>query len=250
MLVADLNREVGYDQLKDNFGMSIDVDSMYKDVEGAFGLVDGFPYLGSIISQDCSLDAEIATRIEKATKTFAALNKVVFRNKRHRVQLSTKVHVFRTIVLAVLLYACETWTLYSKHYDLLERFQMSCLRQIVGIGRKRQWDGRISNEQIRAKCNLPSIRTTIERRRLVWVGKLGRMPDERLPRRVLFSTFRTHPEVVWNRWLHGGGKQWIEDAHRDLENRNLAVRWSALRAGKGSRRYISEKAWKSLVNAV
>ena len=96
---------------------------------------------------------------------------------------------------------------------------------------------------------LPPVRTTIERRRLVWVGKLGCMPDERLPRRVLFSTFRNHPGVLWHRWVHSGCKQWVEDVHRDLENRNLAVRWSDLRADKGSRRYISEKIWKSLVNA-
>ena len=48
----------------------------------------------------------------------------------HGVWLSTKVQVYRTVVLSTLFYGCETWTQYRRHIKMLEQFHQHCLRKI------------------------------------------------------------------------------------------------------------------------
>ena len=93
--------------------------------------VDSFKYLGSIISNDGSLDKEITSRISKASQALGRLRTKVL--NRHNICLSTKMKVYRAVVLTSLLYGCETWTLYRSHVKQLENFHMRALRSILGI---------------------------------------------------------------------------------------------------------------------
>ncbi|XP_076047199.1 uncharacterized protein LOC143028697 [Oratosquilla oratoria] len=67
----------------------------------------------STISNDGSLEKEISARICKASQ---ALGRLITRvlNQRN-VKLSTKLKVYRAVVLTSLLYGCESWTPYSQH---------------------------------------------------------------------------------------------------------------------------------------
>ena len=47
--------------------------------------------------------------------------------------IATKVHIFRTLVLSVLLYGAETWTVTQHDSHKLKSFQMYCLSDILGI---------------------------------------------------------------------------------------------------------------------
>jgi hypothetical protein len=44
---------------------------------------------------------------------------------------------------------------------------------------------RITNAEIRKQANVPDILLYLTRRSLCWIGKLARMPMNRLPRRLL-----------------------------------------------------------------
>ena len=85
-----------------------------------------FKYLGSVISSDGSLDKEIGARICKASQALGRLKSRVL-NQRN-IRQSTKLKVYRTVVLTSLLYGCETSTLYRRHLKQLERFHMRSLR--------------------------------------------------------------------------------------------------------------------------
>ena len=61
----------------------------------------------------------------------------------HSLRLSTKIQVNRAVVVPTLLYSAETWVLYRKQIELLERFHQRCLRSILGI----KWQDRESNEE-------------------------------------------------------------------------------------------------------
>jgi hypothetical protein len=74
--------------------------------------VDNFKYLGSIISNDASFDAEITARIAKATAAFGRLSKRLWTNS--GIRLNTKIGVYKAAVLTSLLCGCETWTLTKK----------------------------------------------------------------------------------------------------------------------------------------
>ena len=140
-----------------------------------------FTYLGSIISSDCSLDKEITSRIGKASSAFGKLRSRVYLNR--ELSLTTKVSVYCAIVLSILLYGCETWTLYSRQMKELHKFHMGCLRQMLCI----TWQDRISNNDVLQRCGCLSIETIIANRTLRWAGHLSRMNSERLPKISLYS---------------------------------------------------------------
>ena len=68
-------------------------------------VVNSFKYPGSMISNDGSLDKEIASRISKASQTLGRLRNRLLNY--HNVTLDTKLKVYRAVVLSSLLYGCE-----------------------------------------------------------------------------------------------------------------------------------------------
>ena len=83
-------------------------------------VVDTFVYLGSTLSGDGSLDAEIHLRIQKSSVAFGKLEKRVLSDR--IIYLKTKISVYKSCVLTTLLYSSETWTTYRRRLKWLERF--------------------------------------------------------------------------------------------------------------------------------
>ena len=77
-------------------------------------VVDSFKYLGSMISNDGSLDKEIASRISKASQALGRLRNRLLNH--HNVTLDTKLKIYRAAVLSSLFYGCETWTVYRRNW--------------------------------------------------------------------------------------------------------------------------------------
>ena len=84
--------------------------------------VDKFTYLGSTLSRNVTIDNEVNNRIAKASAAFGRLKQQVW--ERRGIRTETKLKVYRAIVLTTLLYACETWTVYSRHVLQLNRFHL------------------------------------------------------------------------------------------------------------------------------
>ena len=59
-------------------------------------------------------------------------------------------------------------------------------------------------------------------RRLQWLGHLGRMEDERLPKQVVFGELRK------KRPCHGVKKRWRDQVSKDLEAIGLRDDWYQL----------------------
>ena len=126
--------------------------------------VEHYTYLGSTITSNLSLDAGLNTRIGKASTTLARLLHRVWNNK--KLTIRTKVAVYRACVLSTLLYASETWTLYSSQEKRLSAFHMRCLRRILGIS----WQDHVTNNEVLQQAGMPSMPTLIRQRRLRWLG--------------------------------------------------------------------------------
>ena len=73
--------------------------------------VEIFTYLGSTISNNLSFDAELNTRIAKASIAMACLAERMWDNT--VLTLNTKMKVYQACVLSTLLYGSEAWTLYT-----------------------------------------------------------------------------------------------------------------------------------------
>ncbi|RJG15198.1 hypothetical protein D4A39_16670, partial [Alcanivorax profundi] len=148
-------------------------------------VVDKFSYLGSTISSNLSLDAELNVRIGKAASAMARLAKRVWDNP--MLTLNTKMKVYQACVLSTLLYGSEAWTLYTHQERRLNAFHMRNLRRLLGI----TWQDRVSNADVLAQAGLSSMFATLSQRRLRWLGHVCRMDDGRIPKDILYGELAT-----------------------------------------------------------
>ena len=80
---------------------------------GTIDHVNQFQYLGSIISPNGQIDAEIDRCIANASKAFGELRQAVFRD--HNLSITTKRLIYQACVLSILLYGAECWTPLRRH---------------------------------------------------------------------------------------------------------------------------------------
>ena len=101
-----------------------------------------------------------------------------------RLQLQTKLPLYRTCILSILLYDSETWTLLQEDLRKLEAFHMRCQRMILGI----RWHDFVRNTKVvdrSHRTNLPSVRDVIAKRRNSLFGYVVRLDDHTPAHRAL-----------------------------------------------------------------
>ena len=81
--------------------------------------------------------------------------------------------------VTVLLYACESWTVYSCHARKLNHFHTKCLRIILSI----KWPDMVPDTEVLTRAGIPSIHTLLQKAQVTWAGHVTRMPDDSLPKR-------------------------------------------------------------------
>ena len=104
--------------------------------------VDVFTYLGSTLSRNVQLDDEVNSRTAKASAAFGRLQSSVW--NRCRINITTKLKVYRAVVLFAFLYASETWTVYQRHARTLNHFHLVCLWRILNI----MWQDKVPDTQV------------------------------------------------------------------------------------------------------
>jgi hypothetical protein len=90
---------------------------------------------------------------------------------------SVKIKTYRTIILPVVLYGCETWPLTLKEKCRLRVFENRVLRRIFGPKRDEvtgEWR-RLHKKELYALYSSPNTIWVIKSRRLRWAGYVARM---------------------------------------------------------------------------
>ena len=90
--------------------------------------VTEFCYLGSIQSSSGRSRADILRRIGIASSAMHSMQRVW---RQRILSLSTKLRLYQTCVLPILLYGSEIWTLLAEDSRRLQSFHMSCQRMIM-----------------------------------------------------------------------------------------------------------------------
>ena len=93
-----------------------------------------------------------------------------------------KIKIYRTIILSVVLYECETWSLTLREERKLRVFENMVLRRIFGPRRDEvtvEWS-RLHNEELNDFYSSPNIVRVIKSRRMRWAGHVARMGEERV----------------------------------------------------------------------
>ena len=106
--------------------------------------------------------------------------------------LKTKMH--RTIILPIVLYGCETWSLTMRVERRLRVFENRVLRRIFGPKRNEvtgEWR-KLHNEELNDLYCSPNIIRVIKLRRMRWTGHVARMVNRRSVYRVLVGKPETN----------------------------------------------------------
>jgi len=98
-----------------------------------------------------------------------------------------KIKIYRTIILSVVLYGCEIWSLILREERRLRVFENRVLRGIFGPKRgevTEEWR-KLHNEELNNLYYSSNIVRVIKSRRMRWAGYVARMGEERGVYRVL-----------------------------------------------------------------
>ncbi|KAJ4430110.1 hypothetical protein ANN_22320 [Periplaneta americana] len=123
-----------------------------------------------------------------------------------------KVRTYKTIILLVILYGCETWTLTLREEQRLRVFENKVLRKIFGAKRDEvigEWR-KLHNAELHALYSSPDIIRNIKSRRLRWAGHVARMGESRNAYRVLVG------RPAGKRPLERPRRRWEDNIKMDL----------------------------------
>jgi hypothetical protein len=157
----------------------------------------------------------------------------------HLLSRNVEVKTYKTIILPVVLYGCETWSLTLREEHRLTVFENRALSIIFGLKRDEvtgEWR-KLHSEELHILYSSPDIIRQIKSRRMRWAGHVARMGEEKNVYRVLMGK----PEG--KRPLGRPGHRWEDGIRMDL--REIAwgsVDWIQL----AQDRY----RWQPLVNMV
>jgi len=124
-----------------------------------------------------------------------------------------KIEMCRTIILPVVLYGCEIWSLTLREERKLRVFENKVLRRIFGPSRDEvtgEWR-RLHNEELNVLYCSPNIVRVIKSRRMRWAGHVARMGEERGVYRVLVGK----PEG--KRPMRRPRFRWVDNIRMDLQ---------------------------------
>ena len=124
-----------------------------------------------------------------------------------------KIKIYRTIILPVVLYGCETWSLTLREVRRLRVFENRVLRRIFGPKRDEEtgeWR-KLHNEELSDLYSSTNTVRVIKSRRMRWAGHVARMGERRAAYRVLVGK----PEG--KRPLGRPRHRWEENIKMDLQ---------------------------------
>jgi hypothetical protein len=135
---------------------------------------------------------------------------------------SIKIRIYKTIILPVVLYGCETWSLTLREQRRLKVFENRLLRRIFGPKRDDvmgDWR-KLHNEELHNLYSSPNIIRMIKSRRMRWAGHVARMGMTRNAYRILVEK----PEG--KRSLGRPRRRWVDNIKMDLRETGWDGIWT------------------------
>jgi hypothetical protein len=150
---------------------------------------------------------------------------------------NTKIRVYRTIILAVVLYGCETWSLTLREEQRLRVFENRVLRIFGPKGDEVAGEGRqLHNEELNDLYSSPNIIRVIKSRRMRWAGHVARTGAKRGAYRILVGRHEGR------RPLGRPRRRWEDNIKMDLQEVGWGMDWIELAQDRDR--------WRAPVNAV
>jgi hypothetical protein len=144
--------------------------------------VEEFKYLGTTLTNQNSIQEEIKGRLKLGNACYYSVQSLLSSSLLSK---NLKIKIYRTIILPVVLYGCETWLLTLREECRLRVFENRVLRRVSGPKRDDvtgEW--RKLHNELSDLYSLPNIVRVVKSRRMRWAGQVARMGEGRGMHRV------------------------------------------------------------------
>jgi hypothetical protein len=177
--VLDASKEIGlevdsekYKYMFTSRHQTAEQSNYIRVANKSFENVAKFKYLGSTLT-NCIYE-EIRSRLNSGSACYHAVQNLL---SSCLLSINVKIKIYRTIILPVVLYGCETLSLTLREEHRLRVFENRVLRRIFGSKRDEVTVGwrKLHNEGLHGLYSSPSIVRAIKARRMRWAGHVARM---------------------------------------------------------------------------
>jgi len=155
-----------------------------KNDNSSIESVEEFKYLETMLTNKNSIQEEIKSRVKLGNACYYSVQNLLSSSLLSK---NLKIKIFRIIILPVVLYGRETWSLTLMEERKLRLFENRVLRSVFGPKRDEgteKW-GKLHNEELSDLYSLPNIVRVVKSRRMRLAGHVAPMGEERVVHRVL-----------------------------------------------------------------
>jgi hypothetical protein len=146
-----------------NVGQNRDI----KLANRSFENVSEFRYFQTRVTSQNLIGEEIKRNLNSYNACYHSVQNLL---SSRLLSKNVKIRICKTIILPVVLYGCETWSLILREEYRLRVFENGVLWRIFGLKRDEvtgEW-GKLHNEELYDLYSLPSIIRTMKSRRMRW----------------------------------------------------------------------------------
>ena len=138
---------------------------------GKVETVTDFIFLSTKITADGDCSQEIKRRLLLGRKAKTNIDSIL---KSRDITFPTKVHLVKAMVIPVVIYGCESWTIKKTECQRIDAVELRCWRRLFGV----LWTARRSNQSI-LKVISPgySLEGLMLKLKLLYFGPLMRRTD-------------------------------------------------------------------------
>ena len=176
--------------------------------------MEQFRYLATTLTNPNSVHEEIKTRLKSWTAYYHSVQNLLFSSLPSK---NIMIKTFRSVILSLVLYGCETWSFTLREEHRLMVFESMVLRKIFGSKRvevRGHWR-RLHKDGLYALYSSTNIIRVIKSRRVIWAGTFSMYGDRRGAYRVLVG------RPYGRRPLGRHGHRWEDNITMDLQEMGL-----------------------------
>jgi hypothetical protein len=166
-------------------------------------------YFGTTVTNQNLIQEEIRRRLDSGNACYDSAHNLL---SSRLLSKSLKIRKYKTIILPVALYGCESWFLTLREEHRLRVFENRVLRRIFRPKRDEvmgEWR-KLHNKELRDLYSLPSIIRIIKTRRMRWAGHVAKIGEKRNAYRLLVG------KLEGKRPLGRPRRRWVDNIRMDL----------------------------------